>query len=64
MEESRDSNHFWENGKIVNKQQHKELSIQNGDVWVNHFSNRFGFITKNNEQKHIHDLHTNLRMNY
>uniref|UniRef100_A0A8K9V0N5 Reverse transcriptase domain-containing protein n=1 Tax=Oncorhynchus mykiss TaxID=8022 RepID=A0A8K9V0N5_ONCMY len=33
----------------------KELSIQNGDVWVNHFSNLFGSITKNKEKKHIHD---------
>ena len=45
-----ESNHFWEN-----KQQHEELSVQNGDVWVNHFSNMFGPITKNKQQKHIHD---------
>ena len=55
IEESIDSNHFWENWKTLNKQQHEELSIQNGDVWVNHFSNLFGSITKNKEQKHIHD---------
>ena len=41
-----------------NKQQHKGLSIQHGDVWINHFS----FITKNKQQKHLHD-HTNLRIN-
>ena len=40
--------------KTLNKQ-HKELSIQNGDVWVNHFANLFDPITKNKEQKHIHD---------
>ena len=34
IEESIDSNHFWENWKTLNKQ-HKELSIQNGDVWIN-----------------------------
>ena len=39
IEESIDSNHFWENWKTLNKQQHKELSIQNGDVWINHFFN-------------------------
>ena len=53
IEESINSNHFWENWKTLNKQQHEELSIQNGDVWVNHFSNLFGSITKNKEQKHI-----------
>ena len=54
IEESIESNHFWENWKTLNKQ-HEELSIQNGDVWVNHFSNLFGSITKNKQQKHIHD---------
>ena len=42
IEESIDSNHFWEHLKKLNKQQHEELSIQIGDVWVNHFSNLFG----------------------
>ena len=55
IEESIDSNHFWENWKTLNKKQHEELSNQNGDVWVNRFSNRFGPITKNKEKKHIHD---------
>jgi hypothetical protein len=55
IEESIYSNHFWENWKTLNKQQHVELSIQNGDVWVNHFSNLFVSITKNKQQKHIHD---------
>ena len=57
IEESIDSNHFWENWKTLNKQQHEELSIQNVDVWINHFSNGFGSITKNKnkQQKHIHD---------
>ena len=31
IEESIDSNHFWENRKTLNKQ-HKEFCIQNGDV--------------------------------
>ena len=53
IEESIGSNHFWENWITLNK--HKELSIQNGDVWVNHFSNLFGPITKDKQQKHIHD---------
>ena len=55
MEKYTDSKHFWENWKTLNKQQQEELSIQNGDVWVNHFSNLFGSITKNKQQKHIHD---------
>jgi hypothetical protein len=29
VDESIDSNHFWENCKTLNKQQHKVLSIQN-----------------------------------
>ena len=53
IEESIDSNHFWENWKTLNKQQHEELSIQNGDVWVNHFSNLVGSITKNKQQNII-----------
>ena len=52
IEESIDSNHFWENWKTLN-QQHEELSTQNGDVWVNHFSNLFGCYNK--EQKHLQD---------
>ena len=31
---------------MLSKQQHEELSIQNGDVWINHFSNLFGSITR------------------
>ena len=45
-----ESNHFWEN-----KQQHEELSIQNGDVRINRFSNLSGSITKNKQLKNIHD---------
>ena len=32
-----------------------EISIQNGDIWINHFSNLFDSRTKNKQQKHIHD---------
>ena len=39
-------------GRKLKYQQHKALSIQNGDVWINHFSNLFGSITKNQQQKH------------
>ena len=49
IEESIDSNHFWENWK-------KQIVIyQNGDVWVNHFKTYIYFITKNKQQKHIHE---------
>ena len=54
-EESLDSNHFWENWNTLNKRKREELSIQNGDLWVNHFSNLFGPIVKNKEQTHIQD---------
>jgi hypothetical protein len=39
----------------LNKQQQEELSIQNGDVWVNHFSDLFGSIIRNKQHKHIQD---------
>ena len=55
IEESIDSNHFWENWNTLNKRKREELSIQNGDLWVNHFSNLFGPIVKNKEQTHIQD---------
>ena len=45
--------HFLENRNTLNKQQ--EVSIQNGDVWINHFSNLFGSLTKDKQQKHLHD---------
>jgi hypothetical protein len=54
-EESLDSNHFWENWNTLNKQKLKELSVQNADIWVNHFFNLFGPILKNKEQTHIQD---------
>ena len=50
IEESIDSNHFWENWNTLNKRKREELSNQNGDLWVNHFSNLFGPIVKNKEQ--------------
>ncbi|KAF7662932.1 hypothetical protein LDENG_00222700, partial [Lucifuga dentata] len=49
------TNHFWENWNTLNKQKHDDLPIQNGDIWVNHFSNLFGPIEKNEQQKHIRD---------
>ena len=48
-------NHSWEHLNTLNKQQHEELSIPNGNVWINHFSNILGPITKYKQQKQIHD---------
>jgi hypothetical protein len=36
IDESIESTHFWEDWNTLNKQQHKELSVQNGDLWMNH----------------------------
>ncbi|KAF7640795.1 hypothetical protein LDENG_00013340, partial [Lucifuga dentata] len=55
IEESIKTNHFWENWNTLNKQKHDDLPIQNGNIWVNHFSNLFGPIEKNEQQKHIQD---------
>lgn len=55
IEESIKTNLFWENWNTLNKQKHEDLAIQNGDVWVNHFSDLFGPIEKNKQQKHIKD---------
>jgi hypothetical protein len=43
------------NWNTLNQKQHEELPIQNGEVWINQFSNLFGQIKKFQEQKHIHD---------
>ena len=62
IEESLESNHFWENWNTPNKQQQKELSIQNRDVWINPISpTNLEHITKNQKQKHIHDHLLNLK---
>ena len=55
IEESIDSNHYWKNLNKFNKQKLEELSIPNGDLWVNHFSNLFGPTIKNKEQTHLQD---------
>ena len=60
IEDSIKTNNFWENWKKLNKQKQDELPIQNGDIWVNHFSKLFGPIEKNNEQRQIHDKLKNL----
>ena len=48
------ANNYKENWNRQYKQ-HEELPIQNGDIWINHFSKLFMYIDKNPEQKHIHD---------
>ena len=60
IEDSIKTNNFWDNWNKLNKQKQDELPIQNGDIWVNHFSKLFGPIEKNNEQRQIHDKLKNL----
>ena len=55
IEDSIQTNRFWENWNRLNKQKQDELPIQNGDTWVNHFTSLFGPIEKNEEQKQIKD---------
>lgn len=55
IEESIKTNNFWENWNKLNKERHEELHIQNGDLWVNHFSSLFGPIQNNEQQNHIQD---------
>ena len=55
IEESLESNHFWKHWNTLNKSYHQELAIQNGDVWINHFSNLFSNINKNQEQNALSD---------
>jgi len=33
----------------------QELAIHNGDVWINHFSNLFKNVNKNQEQNTVYD---------
>ena len=60
IEDSIKTNNFWDNWNKLNKQKQDELPIQNGDIWVNHFSKLFGPIEKNSEQRQIHDKLRNL----
>ena len=55
IEESIESNHFWENWNKLNKHHEEELAIQNGDMWRNHFANLYSNITKSQEQKDIQE---------
>ena len=60
IEDSIQTNSFWENWNKLNKPKQDELPIQNGDIWVNHFSSLFGPIESNKEQKQIQDKLKNL----
>ncbi len=55
IEESLESNHFWKHWNTLNKSYHQELAIQNGDVWINHFSNLFSNIENNREQNAMYE---------
>jgi len=55
IEESLESNHFWEHWNTLNKFYHQELAIQNGDAWINHFSNLFSNINNNQEQSALYN---------
>lgn len=53
IEHSLNSNDFWNNLNTLNKKQHEELAIQNGDVWKSHFENLYSKCGINPEQTQI-----------
>ena len=57
IEESLNTNTFWENWKTLNKSKPEELAIQNGDVWTGHFKTLYKTIHLNteSEQNHIQE---------
>ena len=59
IEDSIKTNNFWENWNKL-KQKQDELPIQDGDIWVNHFSKLFCPIEINKAQKQIQDKLQNL----
>ena len=63
IEESVNSNNFWDNWNHLHKKHHEQAAIQNGDTWKNHFEQLYSEITMNPEQtqkyeKMIHMEHT------
>ena len=53
IEESLKTNNFWDNWNSLNKSQHDELAIQNGDIWRDHYEKLYNKIIENTEQKCI-----------
>lgn len=53
IEESLESNQFWEKWNNLNKTQQDELAIQDGNTWINHFRELYSNITKNYDQYKI-----------
>ena len=55
IEEAIDTNNFWQHWKRLNKPQHRELAIQNSDIWTTHFKTLYHNvqINANTEQSQI-----------
>ena len=54
IEESIDSNNFWNNWNTLNKMKHEELAIQDGEIWRSHFENLYSKCGRNPEQTQIY----------
>lgn len=55
IEESLESNRFWEKWNTINKNQKDELALQDGNTWTNHFRDLYSNITKNSDQNNIYN---------
>jgi hypothetical protein len=57
IEESINTNNFWQNWKKFKKSKQEELAIQNGDIWTTHFKTLYNTvqIDTNAEQRQIHE---------
>jgi len=62
IEESINSNKFWDNWKHLNKRPRDELAILNGDIWKEHFTNLFDHPILNSDQQQISERLENLEI--
>uniref|UniRef100_A0A671UAW8 ribonuclease H n=1 Tax=Sparus aurata TaxID=8175 RepID=A0A671UAW8_SPAAU len=54
IEESLESNQFWQKWNTLNKTQQDQLAIQNGSIWMNYFTELYSNFAKNSDQNKTH----------